>query len=79
MIFFSEKKKHMTTQGGFWEGPYGVLVPNSVEHVAAKDGYNWLHKNGGETEMYITKPLTKDAWLAKFSTTDSQGRLVWKQ
>lgn len=35
---------------GYWEGPYGILVPNEIVCVRARDGCNTLFKSGGETE-----------------------------
>lgn len=63
----------------FWTGPYGVLVPTEIRSVVAEDGLNSVDIDGFETEMYTSKPLTKDEWLAKFSTVDENGRVVYRE
>ncbi len=40
----------------YWEGPYGVLVPDSVDAVVAEDGTNTLHKDGIKTDMCAGDP-----------------------
>jgi hypothetical protein len=30
----------------YWLGPYGVLVPHTIDWVIAKDGVSMLHKSG---------------------------------
>jgi len=58
-----------------WEGPYGMLVPNSVNYVIAEDGYNTHYKDGGVTEMYMTNApkMNKDIYLAQYATFKSDG------
>lgn len=47
-------------QFGYWEGPYNIRVPNSINRIRASDGGNRLYKNGAETEMFVPNPLTKE-------------------
>lgn len=37
----------------YWKGPYGVLVPNRINSVVAKDGYNYHSRDGGITEKFM--------------------------
>jgi len=52
-----------------WVGPYGMLVPNSVNMVTATDGFNTRYKDGGETEMGMLNPpkMDKNIYLSKYA------------
>lgn len=63
----------------FWTGPYGVLVPVEIRSVVAEDRINSVDIDGSVTEVYTDKPLTKDEWLASYSTVDESGRVVYKE
>lgn len=44
----------------YWIGPYGILVPQSIDDVVDEDGVNILYKNGTKTKL-----------CANFSTMNS--------
>ncbi|BCS82815.1 hypothetical protein QLL95_gp0326 [Cotonvirus japonicus] len=52
-----------------WVGPYGVLVPNSIDNVVAEDGYNTLYKDGSETEKFClnAEPMSSTIYRAKYA------------
>ena len=41
------------SEEGYWEGPWGVLVPNSVTECVAMDGENSCYPDGSETELGV--------------------------
>ena len=64
----------------YWTGPYGMKVPESVQHVVASDGYNTRHKDGSETEMFMMNApkMNKDIYLAKYATLGDDGNYYYK-
>jgi hypothetical protein len=67
-----------STPQGFWTGPYGVLVPNNIGHVVAQDGGNDFSKDGDETEIFCPDPPTKEEYLLKYATLNSDGFYYYK-
>lgn len=56
-----------------WTGPYGILVPNEVNYIMAKDGYNTLRCNGGQTEMFMENApeMNEEIYKKKYATYNS--------
>ena len=48
-----------------WVGPYGVLVPNSINLVISEDGYNLMFQDGGRTERGRCDPDPMNATIYK--------------
>lgn len=65
---------------GFWIGPYGVLIPNSIDSVVASDGGNTRFKTGGETEMGIFRdpPMNETIYKEKYAILDDNGKYYYK-
>lgn len=66
------------SQKGYWLGPYDIRVPNNIEYIISSDGGNTRYKNGGETEMCVMTPLTRDEYLDKFTVLKDDGFYYWK-
>lgn len=58
------------TNSGYWRGPYGILVPNTIGAVLAEDQTNYVVKPGDiRTNAYTpNKPLSKSEYMAKYGT-----------
>ena len=68
------------TPPGYWEGPYGVLVPDTVNKITSRDGTNRLFKSGSTTEMMYRLPVpTKAEYLEKYTVLGNDGYYYWKQ
>jgi hypothetical protein len=66
--------KDRNLQMNYWLGPYGMRVPNHINAVVAKDGYNFHKKNGCITEIISTmKSPTKEEYLTKYAELRSDG------
>jgi hypothetical protein len=63
----------------YWLGPYGIRIPNHIEIVTAADGGNMRYKDGGETEMGVMDPPTKDEYLNKYAILQRDGNYYWKE
>lgn len=62
----------------YWLGPYDIRVPISIKEIVAKDGYNTLYQNGGETQVEINSPITESAYKKKYAIYDANdGYYYW--
>jgi hypothetical protein len=62
----------------FWNGPFGVLVPDSVTKVKDTDGINMRYKNGSSTEM-VSGPLLSEAeYKARYAVLEADGNYYYK-
>ena len=50
---------------GYWVGPYGIRVSNSVGSIKAADGGNTLYRNGNQSEMFVENPISKEEYFKK--------------
>lgn len=59
----------MTTEN-YWTGPYGVLVPEYIDEIIAKDGYNLRYKDGSVTEKFMPNPnpMNEDIYRRTYAT-----------
>lgn len=69
------------TNNNYWNGPYGVLVPNDIEYVVASDGGNTRYKSGGETEMgvFLNPPMNAEIYKEKYATLGQDGKYYYKK
>lgn len=69
------------SQTGYWVGPHGVLVPNSVEWVTDVDGVNEVDRHGSCTEMASLDPYpTPDEYRAQYAALDpATGNWYYKE
>lgn len=51
----------------FWEGPFGVWVPRTINDVPARDGRNRRSQNGDGTRRLESPLLTEVEWKAKYA------------
>lgn len=51
----------------YWIGPYGILVPNNINHVVASDGGNIFYKDGRETEMFVVNPVSEEEYKKRYA------------
>ena len=63
---------------GFWLGPYGVGVPESVKRIPSKHEPNSLSKEGWETDMPIWKILMQDQYREKYAELRDDGYYWYK-
>ncbi|AFX92084.1 hypothetical protein CE11_00051 [Megavirus courdo11] len=49
----------------YWIGPYGVLVPDSINLVVSEDGYNLMFQDGDITERGCCNPDPMNATIYK--------------
>lgn len=61
----------------FWEGPYEVWVPRTINDVPARDGRNRQYQTGGATKMKVYPPLTESEWKAKYAY-EKNGRWYYR-
>jgi len=74
----------MTDCENYWIGPYGVLIPNNIDSVIARDGGNILYKNGSQTNklhyLGMNEKEYKESY-AKFNPKDEKwyyiGEFYW--
>jgi len=68
----NNEKPKQTVDLGYWNGPYGVLVPNEIGCVVASDGYNNMVKDGSCTEMGCLNPnpISAKIYQNKYATFD---------
>lgn len=64
---------------GYWEGPYGILVPNEIGAVCAADGGNTLYKNGIVTEIGISSPMSKEKYFNTYAEKRNDGNWYYKK
>ena len=66
----------MTTQEGYWTGPYGVLIPNNVTNIFARDGTNILRKTPHNvlcTRCRVKNPLNEAGWKDRYALKAEDG------
>ena len=51
----------------FWEGPFGVWVPRTINDVPARDGRNRRSQNGDGTRRLESPLLSEAEWKAKYA------------
>ena len=62
------------SEEGYWEGPWGVLVPNNSTCVAA-DGANTRCPDGSETELGVIGPYpTEQEYKDKYCHQRADGK-----
>ena len=65
----------------YWIGPYGVLVPQGLKSVVAKDGGNTRYFDGTETEKFVVSlkggPMTKYKYRAKYARISEYGHWIY--
>ncbi len=67
------------TQEEYWQGPAGVLVPNSVNMVRCLDRVNWVRKDGSMTEMFsLMSPYTEQEYCAENARNIHSSNYYWK-
>lgn len=59
----------------FWVGPYGILVPDEIDSIVARDGGNTLYRDSSETKMYVDSPPTEAEYKNLYATKGSHG--IW--
>jgi len=48
------------TKDDFWVGPYGIRISNKINWIVSADGMNTCFKEGVQTELHISNPMTKE-------------------
>lgn len=70
----------MSEGDNFWEGPYGVRVPNDIPSIWSADGVNYLTKRGFMSLVLgMNPPPTRDEYLEKYATLDADGHYYYKR
>ena len=60
----------------YWQGPYGILIPNTINSVVAEDEYNLVYRSSARTNTYsyfyhkITEAQYKNKY-AKYNAKDN--------
>ena len=63
------------SEEGYWEGRWGVLVPNSVTECVAMDGENSYYQDGSETELGVIDPYpTEQEYKDKYCHQRADGK-----
>ena len=59
----------------YWVGPYGMLIPSTIDAVSAEDGSNTTYSDGSTTEMGVrlTVPMTRERYLSERATLSDDG------
>ena len=53
---------------GYWKGPYGMLVSDTIDDVPSPDQCNTHESSGRSTKMLSLRPsLSKEAYLEKYA------------
>ena len=71
----NDGKWHYSHNNNYWVGPYGILVPNHIRDIVAKDGGNTLYKRGIVTQKCVRSKMTEETYkktYAKFNTKDGK-------
>lgn len=64
----------------YWTGPYAMLVPDTIQSVCAKDGYNRMHKDGSVTDGFRKdgEQMTKEMYLATYAELNEDEQYYYK-
>lgn len=64
----------------YWNGPFGVRVPNNITYIIASDGYNTMYNDGIQTARLMSSPpqMNEAIYRQKFAELRNDGYYYYK-